>query len=532
MKLDHLFARPRPRPQKTLPRALRVSLALGASLCAGTAAFAATLVIAGKPPASIQTGSYYSFTPSVTGLATGHTLKFTISHKPAWAGFNASTGALFGYPQAAGTFSDIVESVTDGVSSATLPAFAVTVSGANPVKLSGTPPTSVTAGTTYIFKPVGSDAAGRVLAYSVANKPAWATFSVATGELSGKPTSSQAGTYAGIIISASDGRSRAYMPMFAIRVSGTTAAPTTAATLAQKHPGDVGIGSDPAVVFYDNFSEASVAALVARYTSFKNTGGMALVADHPPNSPSPHAIQLTAGGAQQETNIYKDLSPGYDELYIRYYVKYLGSGLWSHSGMWFGGANPMLPYPYPHAGSRPVGNDRFIIAFEAKPSFTGDPLDFYNYWMGMHSYMADPAGKTDAYYGNTLLHDAQLLTGSDNWTCYEIHLKLNPEMTNGTGAVLELWKNDTLVRRFDDTGPYGYWTGDRFCPNDADGTECTKYRPANPNPTLLNQQYRTVPQLKINYVWPTHFNTSSTPSSMRFDDMVVAQQRIGCTVPK
>ena len=55
---------------------------------------------------------------------------------------------------------------------------------------------------------------------------------------------------------------------------------------------------------------------------------------------------------------------------------------------------------------------------------------------------------------------------------------------------------------------------------------------ANAALVQLDQQYRTVPQLKINYIWPEHYNTASTPSSLRFGDMVVAQQRIGCTVPK
>jgi hypothetical protein len=528
MKLDHLFPRSRPRPQKSLVCALRVSLALGASmLCAGTA-FAATLVISGTPSSKATAGGAYYYKPTVTGSATGSTLKFTIAHQPAWATFNSGNGTLFGYPQSDGTFSGIVISVSDGHSSATLPTFAITVSGTNPVKISGTPPASATAGKLYSFKPAASDTSGHAVSYTVQNKPAWATFSIATGQLSGTPTSSQVGTYAGIVIWASDGLSRAYLPTFTIKVSAATT--STAATLAQKHPGDVGMGSDPAVVHYENFSEASVAAVLTRYNSYKNTAGMALVADHPTYSPSSHVMQLTAGGAQHETNLYRDFGAGFDELWFRYYVKYEGSGGWSHSGLWFGGANPTLPYPYPHAGTRPTGSDRFMISLEPTETFANDPMDFYNYWVGMHSFEANPTG-ADAYYGNTLLHDAQLLTGDGNWTCYEIHLKLNPEMTNGTGAVLELWKNDTLVRRFDDTGPYGYWVGDRFCPTDADGTECTAYRAGRPD-VLLNQQYRTVPQLKINYIWPEHYNTGSTPSSLRFADMVVAQQRIGCTVPK
>ena len=96
--------------------------------------------------------------------------------------------------------------------------------------------------------------------------------------------------------------------------------------------------------------------------------------------------------------------------------------------------------------------------------------------------------------------------------------------------MLEVWHNDTLIRRFDDTGPSGYWVKDKFCPNDADGSECTAYRPANPTLVPLDQRWRTTSALKINYFWPQNYNDASTNSSMLLDDMVVAKQRIGCTV--
>ena len=150
----------------------------------------------------------------------------------------------------------------------------------------------------------------------------------------------------------------------------------------------------------------------------------------------------------------------------------------------------------------------------------------------MHSWKLDPTGAVGDYWGNTLLHDPQLLTGSGDWECYEIHLKMNPNPANGDGAVLELWKNDALVRRFDDTGPLGFWVRDKFCPIDADDSVCTKYRPANPTLVVLDQRWRTTSALKVNYLWLMNYNTSSADSSLRLDDMVVAKQRIGCTVRK
>jgi hypothetical protein len=496
-------------------------------LCAGNAALAATaLTIAGKPPGSVTTGTHVSFTPTVSGVAADHTLKFTISHLPGWASFNPSNGNLFGYPQSPGTFSGIVISVSDGVGSATLPAFSITVSGTNPIKISGAPAGSVTAGSPYTFRPTASDSAGRTLSYSVDNKPAWANFSIATGELSGTPNSSQVGTYSNILIMANDGTARAFLPMFTIKVAAASASST--ATLSQKHPGDVGMGTDPAVVHYEDFSAATVSAVLSRYSSYHNPPGMALVTDRPTNSPSPHALRLTAGGAQPTTDFYKSFGAGYDELWYRYYIKYEAGGIWHHAGLWFGGYNPPLPYAYPHAGELPDGADRFSVGLEPI-GYPEDAMDFYVYWRGMHSYETDPTGL--AWYGNTFLHD-ELPVATDTWICYEIHMKLNPDVANGTGAVLEVWKDDSLVRRFDDTGPYGYWVKDKFCPNDADGTECTEYRPANPDLVLLDQRWRTTTALKINYFWPQNYTTASSDSSLQLADMVVATQRIGCTVPK
>ena len=82
-----------------------------------------------------------------------------------------------------------------------------------------TPPTSVQAGSSYAFQPTASDPSGLTLAFSVQNKPAWATFSIVNGSLSGTPSSSQAGTYANVVISASDGQQASALPAFSINVT-------------------------------------------------------------------------------------------------------------------------------------------------------------------------------------------------------------------------------------------------------------------------------------------------------------------------
>jgi len=103
------------------------------------------------------------------------------------------------------------------------------------VKISGTPATSATVGSAYKFQPSATDSAGKTLSFSVSNKPSWATFSIASGLLSGTPTSAQAGTYSSIVISASDGTASSALPAFAIKVSTATAS-TGSATVSWANP--------------------------------------------------------------------------------------------------------------------------------------------------------------------------------------------------------------------------------------------------------------------------------------------------------
>lgn len=181
--------------------------------------------ISGTPATSVQAGGHYSFEPAASDPE-GKTLSFTISHAPSWATFSTSTGQLSGTPGSAsvGTYSGIVITVSDGSLSASLPAFTIQVTAATspPPTISGTPATSIQAGQAYSFTPTANSASGSALSFSVQNKPAWATFSIATGQLSGTPASTNVGTFANIIISVSDGKTSAALPAFSIAVTSAT----------------------------------------------------------------------------------------------------------------------------------------------------------------------------------------------------------------------------------------------------------------------------------------------------------------------
>jgi uncharacterized repeat protein (TIGR03803 family) len=90
-----------------------------------------------------------------------------------------------------------------------------------PPVISGSPPTSVTVGQSYTFRPTASDPDGQPLTFSIANKPSWASFETFGGRLHGIPTSSHVGTFSNIVITVSDGMASASLPAFSITVSET-----------------------------------------------------------------------------------------------------------------------------------------------------------------------------------------------------------------------------------------------------------------------------------------------------------------------
>jgi len=184
--------------------------------------------ISGTPSTSVTAGTLYSFTPTASDPE-GATLTFAIANRPTWATFNTTTGRLTGTPASAGTFGNIVISVSDGTASASLPAFTITVGAPpnTPPQISGTPPTSATAGTLYSFTPTASDPEGATLTFAIANRPAWATFNTTTGRLSGTPAAANVGAFGGIAISVSDGAASASLPAFTLTVNPAPNRPPT-----------------------------------------------------------------------------------------------------------------------------------------------------------------------------------------------------------------------------------------------------------------------------------------------------------------
>jgi hypothetical protein len=179
--------------------------------------------ISGSAAKTGKVGTAYSFQPTATD-PDGDTLGYTIQNRPTWATFDTATGKLSGTPTSAAAFSNIIVSVSDGKDTASLAAFTITVSAADnrAPTIAGAPATSVSASSAYNFQPTAADADGDTLTWSIQNKPSWATFSTTTGKLSGTPGTANAGAFANIVISVSDGTANTALPAFTITVTQVT----------------------------------------------------------------------------------------------------------------------------------------------------------------------------------------------------------------------------------------------------------------------------------------------------------------------
>ena len=150
--------------------------------------------ISGTAATSVVVGQVYTFTPTTTNPS-GGTLSFSIVNQPTWASFNTTTGQLTGTPTASdvGPVANIVISVSDGISSASLAGFTIVVQSATTgsatvgvvaptTRTDGTPLTNLAGyhiyyGTTPgVYTNVITVTDPTITSYVVTNLPAGATY--------------------------------------------------------------------------------------------------------------------------------------------------------------------------------------------------------------------------------------------------------------------------------------------------------------------------------------------------------------------
>src|SRR3954469_3104904 len=133
-------------------------------------------IIQGTPITSVAAGSSYSFTPKAAD-PDGNKLTFDAKGVPAWATFDATTGALSGTPTESdvGTSGMITIEVSDSMSITELTPFQISVTSNatvpplsnSPPTIAGAPGTAATVGKVYTFTPVADDIDNDTLTFSI-----------------------------------------------------------------------------------------------------------------------------------------------------------------------------------------------------------------------------------------------------------------------------------------------------------------------------------------------------------------------------
>ena len=296
------------------------------------------------------------------------------------------------------------------------------------------------------------------------------------------------------------------------------------AQLANSYPNDVGIETNPSVLFVEKFDDG-MTNIVSRYTDIQNAAGMSLDSDVPVGSLGPYSIKMTTKqGVNVGGHLFKRFTPGFDNtVFVRYYVKYpsISNGHFHHEAIWFGGYNPSTTWPNPQAGTCGLGTSRLSITYENVWSGTQPGMDTYLYWGDMQSW-----NDGSSCYGNAMITQGRTDYGKpsepaptndvlDQWMCVEIMIKLNNPVTAYNGE-LAIWQNGVQVGHWGPGFPNGHWLKDKWYNNPTD-------------PPFQGFRWRTDANLNINWLWVEFYhNDPAAPSSyIKFDHLVMATQYIG-----
>jgi hypothetical protein len=303
--------------------------------------------------------------------------------------------------------------------------------------------------------------------------------------------------------------------------------------IASRYPGDTGIDRDPKVVFVENFEHPTLDALWQRWETIGDKPGQSFTPDVPNGSPGKQSLLMdrqTGPGAQLYRRLKNpDGTWGYDRLFARYYVKFAPDcAEIHHFGPCLGGNLPATPWPSVKAGQPTDGAKSFWSGIE--PYGKSWTWDYYTYWCEMRG--SPPRGQT---WGNSFIRDPNLKVARGEWICVEQMIQLNqPSQSDGEQA---LWINGKLVSHLGKSFPKGLWTYDKFSPGKSG--EGVRWDAAKAGPERFpvpeggapfeGFRWRTIPELKVNYVWLYIYTEKPAGHRIRvnFDHVVLATDYIG-----
>lgn len=270
--------------------------------------------------------------------------------------------------------------------------------------------------------------------------------------------------------------------------------------LAAKYPGDVGLKTDPDVLFADDFESGDM----KKWDQQRRT----VVTEDKPNA-GRWCVQIPMErGKNQGGDAIKWFMPGADTVYARFYVKFSPDYQYNHHFVWLGANQRTNKWSaFGKAGLKPNGT-YYSTGMEPWFAWGKNPppgeVNLYTYYLDM-----EPDRKMDKYWGNGFFPPgpakgaaagaSRIIPPLDQWQCWEFMIQANtaPDKSDGKQA---MWVDGKLI---------GEFTGIRW---------------------------RSDMDLKVNCLWLEHYGYDEgdptkqywkDSQSVWFDDVVVARRYIG-----
>jgi len=212
--------------------------------------------------------------------------------------------------------------------------------------------------------------------------------------------------------------------------------------LAAKHPGDLGMDRDPAVLFAEDFETGDFGKWDENQAE-GDSSRCAVTQDPDIAFHGEHACRMTATrGRDSGGGLIKWLGEGGNEAYARFYVRFAEDAGYTHHFVHLKGS-PERWGSFGKAGYRPEGDDRFSTGMEPWFDWGQNPPPgrwmFYSYW---HKMKSSNDGK---HWGNEFHPDSDVIP-RDQWICMEFRVKLNtPGEPDGEQSV---WQDGHPIGHF------------------------------------------------------------------------------------
>jgi len=315
-------------------------------------------------------------------------------------------------------------------------------------------------------------------------------------------------------------------------------------TLSERYPGDVGIDSDPAVLFHDNFEGGwgrwdGPTADTAHLTIENNSGTARAGSRY---------LRSTVTTADLAANQYISsstrvtFSRRVDEIYWRFYARFPNVAPNPHHWVRMAAGNDT----YNSSGlanTVPAGDQGFWFDFDAD---NDNRFNFYVYWYKMRSGRCNDGTATPGcagdqgstyYYGNVFQPPGRNAFPLDRWFCIEIHAKANT--VGSSDGELSFHVDDVLVGDYGPSYPDGTWLRAQFYAGGCTFSACTPpapfegfdFRSASDvgfKSIFLDAYYERDTSAQKRSVLEGRGLTVSDEQTIYYDDVVAATSRIGC----